>query len=200
MLQVVLSVVVGLMVATLRTPIRVDKLFPFLSSHPDQGFASYIYNRLTTEFRIGFRQDMYTIDLQSRGSNHPSALANGHIIQERIAAEVAASRLYGPIPGQAAPLVHVSPMGLVPKAHQTNKWRLIVDLSCPSGNSVNDGISNSLCSLHYSSVSDAVELIQQLDRDTELVKLDIKDAYRIVPVHPICWLSTGAAASMWIVH
>ena len=27
-------------------------------------------------------------------------------------------------------------------------------------------------------------IIQQLGRDTQLVKLDLKDAYRIVPVHP----------------
>lgn len=106
------------------------------------------------------------------------------MIQEWSAAEVTAGRLYGPLSSYMAPLVHVSPMGLVPKAHQTNKWRLIVDLSCPIGASVNDGIDEKLCSLRYASVDNAVSFVQQLGRDTELVKLDIKDAYRIVPVHP----------------
>ena len=63
---------------------------------------------------------------------------------------------------------------------------MITDLSWPRSASVNDGISPNLCSLHYSSVDGAVALIRQLGsyRNTLLIKLDIKDAYRIVPVHP----------------
>ena len=95
-----------------------------------------------------------------------------------------AGRLYGPIPSQHLPGIHVSPLGLIPKAHQTNKWRLIVDLSNPAGSSTNDGIDPTLCSLCYASVDDAVNIIQRLGRNTLLLKLDIKDAYRIVPVHP----------------
>ena len=38
--------------------------------------------------------------------------------------------------------------------------------------------------MHYASVDDAVAIIQQLGQDTQLIKLDIKDTYRIVPVHP----------------
>jgi len=164
------------------TPIEMDRLSVFLASHPDQAFAAYIHQGLTHGFRIGFNSS--STQLQSRSSNHPSALANGRVVQERIAPEVSAGRLYGPIASDVAPHVHVSPMGLVPKAHQTNKWRLIVDLSCPAGNSVNDGIDPKLCSLCYASVDNAVAAVQQLGRDAELVKLDIRDAYRIVPVHP----------------
>ena len=75
-------------------------------------------------------------------------------------------------------------MGLVPKPYQANKFRLIVDLSHPAGASVNDGISPTLCSLRYTLVDEAVSIIKQLGRGTQLVKLDIKDAYRIIPVHP----------------
>ena len=60
---------------------------------------------------------------------------------------------------------------------------MTTDISCPRSASVNDGISPNLCSL---SVDGAVALIRQLGsyRNTLLIKLDIKDAYRIVPVHP----------------
>ena len=64
------------------------------------------------------------------------------------------------------------------------KFHLIVDLSHPAGASVNDWISPTLCSLHYASVDEAVSIIKQLGRGTQLVKLDIKDACRIIPVHP----------------
>jgi len=49
--------------------------------------------------------------------------------------------------------------------------------------SVNVGISPSLCSLHYSSVDEAAD-IRYLGRETQLVKLDVKDAYCLISVHP----------------
>ena len=49
---------------------------------------------------------------------------------------------------------------------------------------MNDGISPALCSLSYASVDDAVHMIMQLGPGTELVKVDISNAYRMVPVHP----------------
>jgi len=111
-------------------------------------------------------------------------MANANVVDERIASEINAGRLLGPIQQHQISAVDTSPLGLVPKNHQVNKWRMICDLSSPRGHSVNDSIPPELCSLHYASVDDAVAIIQQLGQDTQLIKLDIKDAYRIVPVHP----------------
>ena len=72
-------------------------------------------------------------------------------------------------------------LGVIPKKHQPGKWRLIVDLSSPSGASVNDFIDPSLCSLTYASVDDAAEFVLRSGRGT---LLDIKSAYRNIPVHP----------------
>ena len=66
-------------------------------------------------------------------------------------------------------------MGPVPKSH-SDKWRLVVNLSSPHGQSVNDGISLDLCSLRYASVDNAVDIITNLGRSTELVKLDLYNA------------------------
>ena len=160
---------------------RLHNLLPFLRSHPDQTFAAYIRDGFTNGFRVGFNNQLS--QLHSRSSNHPSARAHKQEVDERISAELSTGRLLGPLPANLLPLVHVSPIGLVPKAH-TTKWRMIVDLSHPAGGSVNDGISPHLCSLQYASVDDAVKIIQKLGVGTQLVKLDIKDAYRIVPIHP----------------
>ena len=65
-----------------------------------------------------------------------------------------------------------------------DRWRMIVDLSFPHGNNANDGIPPELCSLAYASKDDAVKHILQLGRSTQLVKMDLKGAYRMVPVHP----------------
>ena len=52
-------------------------------------------------------------------------------------------------------------------------------MSSPSSLSVNDGIDNSLCSLSYVGITEAVR-----ERGTRLAKVYIKCAYRNVPVHP----------------
>ena len=73
---------------------------------------------------------------------------------------------------------------MIPKPHQPGKWQLIVDLSHPKGNSVNDGIPPELCSLRYVSVDDAVKVIVALGKRAKVAKFEIKSAYRIVLVHP----------------
>lgn len=80
--------------------------------------------------------------------------------------------------------VHTSPIGVLPKRSQPGKFRLIVDLSSPIGFSVNDGIDSPLCSLTYTSVAHAAELVASLGRGALMAKLDLKAAYRMVPVHP----------------
>ena len=56
-----------------------------------------------------------------------------------------------------------------------------MDLSHPAGASVNDGIEPELCSLKYTSVDEAVELV--LSSGSRAV-MAIESAYRIIPVHP----------------
>ena len=59
-----------------------------------------------------------------------------------------------------------------------------MNLSAPDGFSVNDGINKELASVSYTSVDDIVTTILQLGRGALLAKMDIKQAYRNVPVHP----------------
>ena len=101
-----------------------------------------------------------------------------------IARELAAGRLVGPLPSGLREQVHTSPLGLVPKGHVAGQWQLIVDLSSPMSSSVNDGIVKNLCSLRYASMDEALDLIRALGPGTQLVKMDLKEAYRVIPVHP----------------
>ena len=87
-------------------------------------------------------------------------------------------------PPQLAGRVHTNPIGIIPKPHQPGKFRLIVDLSAPAGHSVNDGIPPELCSIQYASVEDAANLVKAYGTGTLMAKLDLRSAYRMVPVHP----------------
>ena len=90
----------------------------------------------------------------------------------------------GPLDPREYPYIHVSSLGAVPKKHSPNKWRLILDLSHPKGQSINDGIDRKLCSLTYMKVDDVVQKVLSLGKGTLLAKIDIESAFRNVPVHP----------------
>ena len=78
----------------------------------------------------------------------------------------------------------MSSPGAVAKKHVVNKWRLILDLSNPASASVNNSIDSRFCSLTYMKVADVVTQIVASGPGTFLTKIDIKSAFRNVPVHP----------------
>ena len=105
-------------------------------------------------------------------------------MQHYLTEEITLGRVTGPFPNSLRLQVQVSWFGVIPKNHQSNKWRLIVDLSHPVNGSVNGGIPKELCSLKYITVDSAIEHIKQIGQGTLLAKIDIKSAFRLLPVHP----------------
>ena len=160
------------------SPLRVGMLMKYLSTYPDQRFAVYICTGIQNGFHIGFdrRCSLRTLD-----RNHTSCRENPSVVTTYLQTELATGRLCGPI--KAAGRVHTSPMGLIPKP-RSDRWRLIVDLSSPWGASINDGIDPALCSLKYATMDNVMEVVRDLGRGTQLVKMDLSEAYRIVPIHP----------------
>ena len=153
-----------------------------LSTHPDQAVAGYICNGLQFGFRIGFA---YGAPLRSASTNMESARQHPAIISEYLRKELSLGRMLGPFSDtQSLPPLHVNRFGVIPKGHNTGKWRLITDLSFPHGASVNDGIDPSLCSLAYTTVDEVAALIAKLGPGALLAKVDIESAYRLIPVHP----------------
>ena len=112
-----------------------------------------------------------------------SAALHPSVVDSYISTETREGRMLGPFSPGAEGL-QINRMGVVPKGHTPGRWKLITDLSYPEGNSVNDGIKSELCSLKYTSVERVARAAQQLGKGALLAKLDIKSAYRLVPVHP----------------
>ena len=104
-------------------------------------------------------------------------------MDEYIQNELSLGRISGLYPLSQCLEVHTSRFGVIPKNHQPNKWRLIIDLSHPQGNSVNDGIPQHLYSLSYVSVDDAILNILQSGKGTMLAKIDVESASHLLPVH-----------------
>jgi len=132
-------------------------------------------------FRIGFTKPPSS--LKSARYNLEGAREHPNIVTDYLYTEILLGQVPGPFPPWAVSAVHISHFGVIPKG-QTSKWRFIIDLSHPKGHSVNDGIPKPSCSLRYVTINDAVKGIIQLGKGTLLAKIDIKSAFRFLPVHP----------------
>lgn len=164
------------------TPLALDQWRTILASHPDRAFARYVCDGIRTGFRIGFN---YTTQLKPATANMQSALTHPEVVTAYIQKELSLGRLLGPFTDTSdLPLLQTNRFGVIPKGHNTGKWRLITDLSFPEGRSVNDGIDPALCSLQYTTVEDVADIIARLDPGALLAKFDIESAYRLIPVHP----------------
>ena len=78
---------------------------------------------------------------------------------------------------------------MVPK-HDSG-WRTIYHLSAPPNSSINDFINPDDYSLSYCSVDKAYSFIDALGPGTLLSKIDLKDAFRLIPVNPSEWNLPG---------
>ena len=161
------------------SPLNIETWSQELACHPDSDYVSYIIEGITSGFRIGFTR---RCKLQPPPAN--ILTKNTAVITEYLQREVSLGRMQKhelPVEGYQA---HISPIGAIPKRNKPGKWRLIVDLSSPAGASVNDGISPEFSSVSYVSVDHLSSLVLSAGRGAFLVKADIKEAYRMLPVHP----------------
>ena len=165
------------------TPLTHDMWAAAMQEYPDKLFKEYILSGIKNGFRVGFNYRHKS--LVARTSNMASAREHPDIVDNYLLGEKSQGRI-GSVP-ESSPLAqacHTSPFGVIPKKSKPGKWRLIIDLSSPANHSVNDGIEKELCSLSYVKVDQVVECILNVGQGALLAKVDIKQAYRNIPVHP----------------
>ena len=161
------------------TPLNLEQWIRELSYHPDTSFANYMLDGIHRGFCIGFDRSCSLVSANSNlHCNNPD------IVSDYLAREVALHRMWKCPMGVRPKGVHISPLGLIPKKNKPGKWRMIVDLSSSRGSSINDGISSDVASLQYTSIDDLAALVESEGEGSYLVKADIQEAYRMVPVHP----------------
>lgn len=111
--------------------------------------------------------------------NLKTANEDPSIIQKQLDNDLALGRVS---PNENPYKIFSSPLGLVLKPDRG--WRRIHHLSHPRGNSVNDWISPEDATLQYTAVTEIFELIRRAGRGAYMIKKDLKDAFRMIPVAP----------------
>ena len=180
-----------------------------MRGYPDEQFRDNIVRGIRYGFCIGFDRSQ-AAHLTSKPRNMVSVYQHAEVVESYLMNELQLGHILGPFERRAIPPVHVSGFGVIPKRHQPDKWRLIMNLSSPDGNSVNDKIDRAACSLSYVTVDDIARAALQLGRRALIAKTDIKHAYHQVPVHledrlsSLCagrgrcsWTHTYRSGSVW---
>ena len=165
------------------TPVFVDRLSRCLAEFPDQDLANYILNGFTYGFDIGV-QGTFTNN-NTRPRNNLSARKFPAQVSEAVRKELDRGHTVGPFRSPPFQFTHCSPIGSAPKPDGT--VRLVLDLSQPRGDAVNEHISKEEFACKYSSFDDAVDLVRALGSGVYMGKLDVKHAFRLCPVWPEQW-------------
>ena len=166
----------------IHTPLVVRKWFEALQIYPLKELAEFFLSGIQYGFRIGYNNP--TAPLKCAHKNLEGVLLHPEVVDDYLKAEVVNHRMAGPFSKKPCQNTQISRFGVIPKRNQQGKWRLITDLSYPKHHSVNDGIPKNLCSLSYVTVDDAIAKIIETGPNSLLAKVDIKHAFRLLPVHP----------------
>jgi len=164
------------------TPLKWKAWEQAMANHPDHRFREYVVNGIREGFRVGFD---YGRKCTGAHRNMRSATQNPKVVSDYLLTECSAGRVVGPFQRDIASpgSIHTSRFGVIPKG-TPGKWRLIVDLSYPEGESVNDGINTESCSLQYVKIEDAAREVLRQGYSSWMAKIDVQHAYRIIPIHP----------------
>lgn len=173
------------------TPIAIDVLENELAHHPDRPFVKHLIDGLRNGFDTGFSH------LPSNSivcKNLKSASEDPNSVSALIQKEVEKGYLLGPFERIPFQDYRINPIGLAEHKYSRKK-RLIVDMSAPHQDldnpSLNSLIDKATSSLKYVTVDDAVSVIKKLGRNAWLMKTDITDAFKLLPIKPELWSYHG---------
>ena len=161
------------------------KLSALLSSHPDKYLVQYVMDGLSNGFDIGFNG----ISSITRPRNLLSSCENKIKISEAIDKELVRGHTSGPFPSPPFYNLHCSPIGAVIKKDRS--CRLVMDLSQPQGSSINEYISKEEFSVKHTHFDEATALVRTAGRSSLLSKVDIRHAFRLLPLRPQDWKLLG---------
>jgi hypothetical protein len=160
------------------TPVNSDALRRWLSSY-DPAITKYLLDG----FKYGFYVQFQGPPLTNNPKNHNSLLNMISQAKAMISKELKLGRIAGPFSTPPFPDFVISPLGLVPKK-ESGKFRMIHDLSNPFGRSVNTFIEPTDAAVSYETLDTVIHFVQVNGKGALMAKVDIEEAFRIIPIHP----------------
>ena len=120
-----------------------------------------------------------------------SAFQSPEFIQSSIDKLLASGHTHGPFPFPLLAQFCCSPLGVVFHKHSSSKPHLINHLSWLPGSSVNYGIPDLEASISYDTFECAVQDLVSAGVGSLMDKLDLKEVFYHIPIHPDDWHHIG---------
>ena len=160
----------------------------YLADYPDQRLLQY----LTFSFPLSIKDSQALSNHEV--VNHFSARQFPDAILDYLHKEIKERAIVGPVSEINHPAFHCSPLLTRPK--DVNKRRVIMDLSFPRGNAVNDFVDRDAFdgtqfTLRFPTVDDIADDIIVCKDDPVLFKIDVARAFRNLQVDPADSLKLG---------
>ena len=167
------------------SPLQPLQLERELAAHPDKGSVSRLITSIKNRCNIGYQgpQFPYTVH------HLPTAHSHAPVIKRFLVKECLAGHMAGPYTLPPLPNLRCSGLRVVPK--KDGGWRVICHLSAPEGRSINEFINPMHYSLHYHTIDSAISILNTLGCNCLMGKIDLKNAFRQVPVRRENWHLLG---------
>ena len=144
--------------------------------------GKWIIDRLKYGWPIGYEGDIND-HIDRIVENHKGALEHEKAIDDYLQGEIKEGHVMGPfLDSPFDQPVKISPLSSTPKKN-TSERRIIMDLSFPAGDSVNDGIPKGSymgesTDINYGSVDQLAKIIHEKGQGCLLFKIDLHKCYR----------------------
>lgn len=167
------------------SPLCMERFDFHLRTYPDAVFANKFLDGLIHGFPIDYTDRRF---LRSTKKSL-TAFAHPNVVSAYIKKNISLRHRVGPFPIPPFQNFVCSSLGVRPK--KTGGHPLIMDLSKPFGQSVNDFISKADFPLVFCNFDDAVRLVTEAGPGALMGKMDVRYAFRLMPVHPFDWELLG---------
>jgi hypothetical protein len=157
-----------------------------LSGYHDRNWAHRLVHDIIHGVDIGYR-GARTLQVVSR--NFVVGDAETKAVTDSMVEEAALHRIIGPFDRPPFPYFRCSPLKTVEKKGNPGKFRIIHHLSHPHQRSINSSTLDWPC--HLVRFDQVVQMVRTLGVGCYMAKVDIKAAYRTVPIRPADWPLLG---------
>ena len=148
-----------------------------ISKHPNKAFVEQVIHDLLHGCSISYSGPQFP----HLANNLASAYQKPDVIDAFLHCKCESGRILGQLPSPPLPNFQTSGLGLVSK--HDGGWRIIFyHLSAPAQHSINDYIDPKSFSLTHCTIDDAYSITNKLGPNVLLSKIDLQDAFRLIPV------------------
>ncbi len=161
--------------------VHIPRFTDELVMYPDRDRANKVIQGLIHGFDLGFRGEF----TETSPPNNASSKRHKDLLTTSVNKEVERGHTAGPFDEPPFVRNHISPLGADLKPD--GSARLIMDLSQPQGSSINEFISKEEFPTEYVHFDVATALVRKMGKGCLLSKVDIKHAFRLLPVRPQDW-------------